>query len=74
MENVRKLSKDFPALKEVLNDIEFVQEILSLDLKPQSVTEMLHRNLTSNILLKKEAGLDFKQEIVEAAKLRKSLG
>lgn len=74
LENIRKLSKDFPALKDVLNDIEFVAEILGLDLRPQSVTELLHRNLTSNILLKKEAGLDFEHEIVEAGKLRKSIG
>lgn len=74
MENIRKLSRDFPALKDVLNDIEFVAEILGLDLQPKSVTEMLHRNLTSNILLKKEAGLDFEHEIVEAGKLRKSIG
>lgn len=74
LENIRKLSKDMPVLNDVLEDINLVGETLGIDLQPKSVTEMLHRNLTSNILLKKEAGLNFEHEIVEAGKIRKSIG
>lgn len=73
-ENIKTLSHDHPALKDVLDDIKSVQETLNLDLQPQNVNELLHRNLTSNILLKKTAGLPFDEDIVEAAKLRKSIG
>ena len=74
LENLKKLSKDMPVLNEVLQDIDLVGETLGLDLQPKSVSEMLHRNLTSNILLKKEAGMNFEHEIVEAGKIRKSIG
>lgn len=74
IENIKTLSHDYPELKNVIVDIENVCKILSLDLEPKSVTELLHRNLTSNILLKKNAGLTFDLDVVEAAKLRKSLG
>lgn len=73
-ENIKTLSHDNPALKDVLKDIDLVEEVLGLDLQPQNVNELLHRNLTSNILLKKNAGLPFDADIVEAAKLRKSIG
>ncbi len=74
IENIKTLSEISPCLKEVLTDIEIVQKTFNLDLRPNNINEMLHRNLTSNILLKKEAGLPFDTDIVEAAKLRKSIG
>lgn len=74
LENIKTLSHEAPCLLDVLQDIENVQKILSMDLQPKNVNELLHRNLTSNILLKKNAGLPFDLDIVEAAKLRKSIG
>jgi phosphoenolpyruvate carboxylase len=74
LENIKVLSRDYSCLLEVVKDIEYVEEILGLDLQPKNVNELLHRNLTSNILLKKQAGLPFDADIVEAAKLRKSIG
>lgn len=74
LENIKTLSLKTPALKAVLKDIETVQKTFDLDLQPKNVSELLHRNLTSNILLKKEADLPFDTDIVEAAKLRKSIG
>lgn len=74
LENIKALSHSTPCLKEVLKDIEYVADILDLDLQPNNVNELLHRNLTSNILLKKNAGLPFDADVVEAAKLRKSIG
>ena len=74
LENIKTLSHDNPGLKEVVKDIEYTKEVLGLDLEPKNVNELLHRNLTSNILLKKNAGLPFDLDIVEAAKIRKSIG
>lgn len=74
IENIKALSKKHPALKDVLEDIAFVEKIFKLNLEPKQVHELLHRNLTSNILLKKAAGLSFDLDIIEAAKLRKSIG
>jgi phosphoenolpyruvate carboxylase len=74
LENIKELSKAYPALKDVLKDIQLAEKILKLDLKPKTVNELLHRNLTSNILLKKNAKMSFENEIVEAGKIRKSLG
>ncbi|EKE20351.1 MAG: hypothetical protein ACD_8C00014G0002 [uncultured bacterium] len=74
IENIKTLSIENPCLDEVLADIKHVEGIFNLKLQPESVTELLHRNLTSNILLKKNAGLPFDLDIVEAATLRKSIG
>jgi phosphoenolpyruvate carboxylase len=74
LENIKTLSTENPGLKDVIADIKYVEKILGLDLKPKNINELLHRNLTSNILLKKNAGYNFDLDIVEAAKLRKSIG
>ncbi|MEI8361516.1 MAG: phosphoenolpyruvate carboxylase [bacterium] len=74
LENLKALSIGNPCLKEVIKDVEYVAEVLNLDFEPKNVNELLHRNLTSNILLKKGAGLSFESDMVEAAKLRKSIG
>ncbi len=74
LENIKALSKETPCLLQTIKDIEYVEEVLNLDLQPKNVNELLHRNLTSSILLKKNAGLPFDLDIVEAAKLRKSIG
>lgn len=73
-ENLKYLSKKHEALKEVIEDFASVQEVFGLDLRPKTTGELLHRNLTSNISLKKQSGIPFEVDIVEAAKLRKSIG
>ncbi len=74
IENLRKYAEKEEWAKMILLDIELCQEILGIELGPQKPNHVLHRNLTSNILLKKELGLDFSDDLVEAAAMRKSLG
>ncbi len=60
--------------KEILEDIRLCEEILGIELGPQKAIHHLHKNLTSNIFLKRSMGLDFQDDLVEAAIMRKSLG
>lgn len=73
-ENLEKLAKNHAWAEEILNDVQLCQEILNLEIGPQKNHHLLHRNLTSNILLKKEANLNFTADLIEAAQMRKSLG
>ncbi len=74
MENLHKFAEKETWAKEILQDVELCQEILGIELGPQKPAHTLHRNLTSNILLKKDLGLDFQDDLVEAAIMRKSIG
>jgi len=74
MENLEKFAETENWAKEVLEDVRLTQEILGIELGPQKDNHLLHRNLTSNIHLKKKLGLDFADDLVEAAQMRKSLG
>ncbi len=59
---------------EIREDLDLCESILEIELGPQKPNHHLHRNLTSNILLKQTMGLDFNEDLVEAARMRKSLG
>ncbi|MEK9160287.1 MAG: phosphoenolpyruvate carboxylase [Patescibacteria group bacterium] len=74
MENLRHYASTEKWAQEILEDVRLCEEILGIELGPQKPAHTLHRNLTSNILLKKELGLDFQDDLVEAAVMRKSLG
>ncbi len=74
MENLEKFASTETWAKEILEDVHLTQEILGIELGPQKDSHLLHRNLTSSILLKKKLGLDFAEDLVEAARMRKSLG
>lgn len=73
-ENLEHLAKKNDWAKEILEDVELCQEILGIELGPQKENHFLHRNFTSNIVLKHALGEDFSKDLVEAALLRKSLG
>ncbi len=74
LENLKQYAEKEKWAQDVLQDVELCQEILGIELGPQKPAHALHRNLTSNILLKKSLGLDFSDDLVEAAIMRKSLG
>jgi hypothetical protein len=74
MENLKHYAETENWAKEILEDVRLCEEILGIELGPQKPSHVLHRNLTSNILLKKQMGLDFQDDLVEAAVMRKSLG
>ncbi len=73
-ENLEKLSKQYPALQQVKEDIEILEEYFGEKFIPKTLEEKEHHILTSRIvegLAKKEKLQDL---IVRAAKLRRSLG
>lgn len=73
-ENLEILTKQYPALKQVQEDIQFLEEYLGEKLAPKTLEEKEHQILTSRII----ASLDKKEKltdlIIRAAKLRRSLG
>jgi len=68
------LSKKYPPFKEIARDIEETEKILGLEFGPHKDRHFIHRNLTSSIFYKMKIGVDPSTDIVEAAKIRKSLG
>lgn len=73
-ENLEMLAKKHRWAKDIQEDIKLCEEILGLEIGPQKENHYIHRNLTSNILFKKNLGINFEKDLVEAAVMRKSLG
>lgn len=73
-ENLEILAKKHGWAREILEDVNLCSKILKIEIGPQKETHLIHRNLTSTILLKKQLGQDFSKELLEAAVVRKSLG
>jgi phosphoenolpyruvate carboxylase len=73
-ENLNEFAETEQWAKEIQEDIKLCQEILGIKLGPQKDHHMLHRNATSNIRYKEKMGMDFQVDLIEAARLRKSLG
>jgi len=73
-ENLEKISKKYPKLKKIEEDISALEDYLGEKFEPQTLEEKEHQILTSKIA----SGLDKKEKltdlIVRAAKLRRSLG
>ncbi len=63
---------------EILQDIDYLEQYLQLDFRPQSQEEVKHQKLTTNIAIKLNAKnfeiLEIQELITKAGKLRKSLG
>ncbi|MBT3704156.1 phosphoenolpyruvate carboxylase [Candidatus Peregrinibacteria bacterium] len=75
MENLEMFAREGESwAQDVLEDVRLCEEVLGVEFKPQKDHHYLHRNVTSNIVLKKKIGEDFQDDLLEAAKLRKSLG
>lgn len=73
-ENLELLAKKQPAFKEIVEDVREIEDILGIELGPYKDRHFLHRNLTSTILYKNKMGLPVEHDVVEAAKMRRSLG
>lgn len=73
-ENLAALVKLYPEFQNVAHDIAEIEDILNIQLGPHKNHHFLHRNVVSSIFYKMQMNVDFSAEIVEAAKLRKSLG
>lgn len=73
-ENLEHLAPKNRWAADILEDVRLCESLLGLELGPQKEQHFLHRNLTSNIVYKQALGMDFAQDFLEAALLRKSLG
>lgn len=79
-ENIERLIQDnsIPGsaiwAQEIHEDVELCQEILHISLGPRRPHHFVHRNHTSNIVLKNSMNMDCSDDIIAAALLRKSLG
>jgi len=74
MENLEALATKHDWAKLILEDILLTAQILQIDIGPQKESHLIHRNLTSTIMLKRQMGMEFGKELVEAGIMRKSLG
>lgn len=75
-ENLEMLASREPGFEDILEDIQLVEEILSIKLGPITTRHLIHRNLTSNIYQKIQLGEEdyLAEDLIRAAKIRKSLG
>ena len=73
-ENLEFLIQENKAWKEIKKDIEYIEKFLKISLGPTKTKHFIHRNLVSTIYFKSLVKDDFKDELVEAAIIRKSLG
>lgn len=77
-ENVEMAAKDDPVFRGIQEDIEAIDAFLGTPMNPWKPHHMIHRNLTSTLfhrLQEEEMDADaMEHDIVEAAKIRRSLG
>jgi len=73
-ENLEMLSKDDEKWRSIQEDTEKIEEILDIKIGPKETHQMIHRNFTSNIYHKLKLGEDISEDILKAARIRKSLG
>lgn len=73
-ENIKKLAKTNSAWNDILDDIAFTEQVLSINLNPTTTAHSLHYNLTSNAFLLKRKPKQLGDLMIETGKLRKSLG
>ena len=73
-ENLEKLTKKYPVLQEVKEDISEIEKYIGEELKPGSLDEKDHHVLTSRIYDEWGKGKPVTELLTKAAILRKSLG
>jgi len=73
-ENLNFLAKKSAAWRGVKKDVEGIEKYLGRELGPETVDHYLHRNLVSSAYLLWQSGKTPSDRILEAAKIRKSIG
>ena len=73
-ENLRFLIERSSAWQDVQDDIDAIEAYLGEELGPRTPEQFLHRNFASNSYFLWHAGREFSGPLLEAAKLRRSLG
>ena len=74
LENLEKLANKNSWASDILQDVKLAAKYLQINIGPQRDADLLHRNLTSTIMIKRELNLVYERELVEAAIIRKSIG
>jgi phosphoenolpyruvate carboxylase len=73
-ENLAFMAKRSRIWKGVQKDVEAIEKFLGRELGPETVEHYLHRNLVSSTYLLWQSGKTPQDRILEAAKIRKSIG
>ncbi len=73
-ENLRMLSAADEAWKDILTDVGILEDYIGSNFMPSCTDHFLHRNHVSNILHLWRDGMEFRDEILSAGAIRKSLG
>jgi len=73
-ENIKRLKRKYPSLEYIEQDLGLIERILKIPTEPVANKQLIHKNLTSNILLFLEEDKDVTQLIEEAGILRNFLG
>lgn len=74
-ENLKFLSRAHPSWKAIFEDVRFIEDYLGKRLGPVTPDHFIHRNVTSSIYqLWKHRKPGITEEILKAAKVRRSLG
>jgi len=73
-DNIRRLQRRFPGLASVEDDLKWLEGVLGIPTEPTQTRHLIHRNITSNILLLLEEGRNVTEMVEEAAVLRGYMG
>jgi phosphoenolpyruvate carboxylase len=73
-ENLKFLAKTDSFWAGVIKDVELVQDYTDSLLGPDSATAFMHRNHTSNVFHSMSTNREFSNDLLECARLRRSLG
>lgn len=73
-ENLERLCLADNSWEDVAKDVAAIEDYLGERLGPSDPDSLIHRNLTSNILILFQQGQDFTEDLERAARLRRSLG
>ncbi len=73
-EELAKLAKDSQSWKDILTDVEEIEEYLGEEFNPKTKEEKEHFEIVSRIHKKIDLGKDFQKDLNRLAVLRKSLG
>jgi phosphoenolpyruvate carboxylase len=76
-ENLGLLASREPSASVILEDVDAIEDLLSIELGPRTTEDFIHRNLTSTVFrrLHSESSRELvARDIVEAGTIRRSLG
>jgi phosphoenolpyruvate carboxylase len=73
-ENLALLAKSHPAFRDIMEDVQEIENYLGIEMGPIKTKHFVYRNLVSSVYLHYKEKEGFQDELVKAAQLRRSLG